>query len=315
MTGQVSVELPMVIIVEIFVDGLEGGISNSGSPPSASTFSIPGLIGDVFEVIGRGFTFEPGEAAGTLELIGGRIDQVTYTGLGGRLFDWFFSFSGGRLENLRNAADPDAVLKAFLGLDHKLVVTGNATVNLPPGSDIRGLPFNFRGDDEFDFRDAPGGNTVAAGSGNDEILGSDFIDEIFGQNGNDRILAGDGNDRVFGGADDDRLILGAGDDEANGGAGNDVINGGAGRNLLRGGDGRNVYRFDDESAYNRLLDFVFGRDKVVVVDIPGIDTFQDVVDASRDRPGGVLIDLGSMRIFIEGGSVSLVAANSASFDF
>ena len=107
--------------------------------------------------------------------------------------------------------------------------------------------------------------TVLAGGGNDNIIGTDFYNEVFGGGGDDRIdglggrdllygesgddtiLGGSGRDKIYGGSGRDKLSGGAqkdvifgngGDDEILGGGGHDTQRGGGGADTLRGENGR-----------------------------------------------------------------------------
>ncbi|MGV7187867.1 calcium-binding protein [Xanthomonas axonopodis] len=73
-----------------------------------------------------------------------------------------------------------------------------------------------------------------AGSGDDEIYGSDGDDVLSGQAGNDVLYGGNG---------DDLLLGGDGSDALHGGGGNDTLSGGAGWDTMSGGDGDDTYLF------------------------------------------------------------------------
>ena len=79
--------------------------------------------------------------------------------------------------------------------------------------------------------------TLTAGSGDDNISGSDAAEMIFAQSGNDRIFAGAGGDLVSGGFGNDSLSGGAGDDYLAGGDGNDLLEGDEGNDILFGAAG------------------------------------------------------------------------------
>ena len=68
------------------------------------------------------------------------------------------------------------------------------------------------GADNFSYKNSSVAVTVAAGGGDDVIIGSNFGDRINGGLGNDQISGGLGNDFLNGGSGADRLFGGAGND-------------------------------------------------------------------------------------------------------
>lgn len=66
--------------------------------------------------------------------------------------------------------------------------------------------------DNISYQTSSSGVTVAAGGGDDRIVGSNFGDRINGGIGNDQINGGLGNDFIDGGAGSDRLAGGGGSD-------------------------------------------------------------------------------------------------------
>ncbi|WP_299781121.1 calcium-binding protein [uncultured Roseobacter sp.] len=85
--------------------------------------------------------------------------------------------------------------------------------------------YTLRGTSGHDFLRAwlPGSHYIHAGSGNDEVVGSNYGDLIYGYYGNDVIYTGRGDDTVYGGGGDDNLVLSAGDDYLHGGTGSDYV--------------------------------------------------------------------------------------------
>jgi Ca2+-binding RTX toxin-like protein len=86
-------------------------------------------------------------------------------------------------------------IERWLGNDRALLGTSAAnTFNLQGLTSISALTY------------------VDAGSGNDEVAGSDFADDLRGGRGNDTISGGDGADRITGGAGADVMQGGGGND-------------------------------------------------------------------------------------------------------
>lgn len=82
--------------------------------------------------------------------------------------------------------------------------------------------------------------SIAAGAGNDRVIGSSLVDIIRGNAGNDYIDGGAGNDRLFGFDGDDVLVGGTGNDSLQGDAGSDTLDGLSGTDSLDGGTGHDV---------------------------------------------------------------------------
>ena len=79
-------------------------------------------------------------------------------------------------------------------------------------------------------------NTLAAGAGNDTLLGLAGVDWIYGDAGNDSLDGGTEIDALWGGTGDDTLLGGDGGDGLFGETGNDRLFGGNGVDWLFGGD-------------------------------------------------------------------------------
>lgn len=104
----------------------------------------------------------------------------------------------------------------------------------------------------------PGDDTVVGGVGRDTLIGDDGHDvlrgggsadhldggygddTLYGEDGNDLLLGGPGRDRLEGGVGSDALDGGPGEDELFGGPGDDYLWGGLGDDQLAGGDGNDV---------------------------------------------------------------------------
>jgi Ca2+-binding RTX toxin-like protein len=68
-----------------------------------------------------------------------------------------------------------------------------------------------------------GFEAVVAGSGDDDLTGSDGAESLYGNQGDDLIAGGSGDDKLSGGSGDDLLADGDGEDAVYGGTGDDLI--------------------------------------------------------------------------------------------
>ena len=144
-----------------------------------------------------------------------------------------------------------------------------------------------------------GGDDVLFGkAGADRIKGASGDDKLVGGAGDDRLSGGAGKDKLVGGAGDDRLSGGRGNDRLKGGAGDDVLDGGAGNDRLKGGAGSDVFVFS--AGRDVVLDFTPGEDVLDLSDAAGIETFEDVQDAARERGNKVVLDLDEGRLVLKG---------------
>lgn len=142
-------------------------------------------------------------------------------------------------------------------------------------------------------------NEETGDAGRDRLLGGNE-DDIFSGEGSADVLKGrDGWDDLSGGAGADRLFGGRGNDILDGGAGNDLLQSGFGRDLVEGGTG------DDQIFLRRGVDTIvfnqgdgddtvnnFGKRDVFQLDVEGIETFDDVIDAASGRGRRVELDFG-----------------------
>lgn len=103
---------------------------------------------------------------------------------------------------------------------------GNDTLTYDTAQD---LSVNLLSGAATGFSFTRGVENVAAGSGNDTLIGNVAANRLSGGAGNDTIRGGFGDDVLLGGDGNDNLYGEEGDDELAGGAGNDRIDGGAGR--------------------------------------------------------------------------------------
>ena len=152
-------------------------------------------------------------------------------------------------------------------------------VNVEEGSDRRDFLKGSRADDIF-----------AGNGGRDILLGRSGWDELDGGEGRDFVVGGRGNDIVRGGTGNDILKAGKGDDLLSGDEGRDllILGRGADTIVLADGDGRDkAFRFDAKE--DRLL-----------LDIAGVDNFDDVLDAAKGRGNSTLLDFGDAGITLVG---------------
>jgi Ca2+-binding RTX toxin-like protein len=97
---------------------------------------------------------------------------------------------------------------------------------------------------------------IAAGGGDDSVIGGVADDRIEGEAGNDQLSGAAGDDDLLGGEGNDSLYGNAGDDTLSGGAGDDQLTGGEGRDLYRFGRGDGHDRITPGSANARTEDLL-----------------------------------------------------------
>lgn len=145
---------------------------------------------------------------------------------------------------------------------------GNDLIEGGKGSDsLLGLAGKdtIDGGDGTDTIDGGGGvDRILGAGGNDSILGGEGRDNIFGGAGADTIDGGLGEDRIFGEAGHDLITGGLHADVIDGGAGNDTIISGIGPDTLTGGTGADQFVFDAKGGVDRITDFDFANDTVVI---------------------------------------------------
>ncbi|MEM7058962.1 MAG: spondin domain-containing protein [Pseudomonadota bacterium] len=125
-----------------------------------------------------------------------------------------------------------------------------------------------------------------------ERTGTDGRDFIFGRRDDDLIDAGGGNDIISGGRGWDVIDGGEGNDWIAGGRGADVIAGGAGFDFIRGGRGDDQFLFSSGDDYDVIKDFNQRGDDQLVLNVDGIESFDDVLSNAHDTRFGVKLDLG-----------------------
>ncbi|MFP6763812.1 MAG: G8 domain-containing protein [Planctomycetaceae bacterium] len=123
--------------------------------------------------------------------------------------------------------------------------------------------------------------SVAAGGGDDTVMGSAVADTITGGSGSDLLIGMLGDDRIDGGDGDDLLLGSGGRDTLTGAAGRDRLNGnGSSGDVLLGGDGQDT--LFGGTGNDRLLgggdsDWLFGQ--------AGADRLEGGDDADTIRGG------------------------------
>jgi len=145
----------------------------------------------------------------------------------------------------------------------------------------------------WDVIDAGAGNDkVFAGSGDDEVSGGSGNDRIFGGSGDDQLSGDAGSDKIFGGSGDDQIAGGSGNDWIVGGRGDDVIAGGEGRDVLFGGTGDDTFLFSDGDGRDHIKDFDKRGEDSIALNVEGVSSFDDVLDAATQYRFGVSLDFG-----------------------
>ncbi len=230
-------------------------------------------------------------------------------------------FSGGGGNDVLRGGDGNDWLSGGAGADD--LCGGDGIDTLSYGGSVLGVIVNLQtqtasgGDAQGDIISCF--ESVAGGSGNDQLTGSDEANTIRGREGNDTIDGGNGNDTIVGGADADFLDGGAGIDtlhyegsvdgvnvdlvtlqvsggdaegdvisnfeNVTGGNGDDVITGNDGANVLTGGLG------DDTLSGGGGNDIIRGG--AGADDLDGGDGIDTLSYAGSGTCGcfGVIIDL------------------------
>lgn len=195
-----------------------------------------------------------------------------------------------------------------------------------------------------DSMDGGSGNDyMHGGFGNDRMWGGSGNDTMAGCCGDDRMLGGTGNDWMHGGFGDDCLLGETGNDTLNGCFGDDTIKGGAGNDCLSGGYGQDVFVFDggrdvirdfelgggceddcgcseptssfvstdpvngDKTEVHIPDDFCFNAEyaETIIVDIDGIDDYDDLTATASQQGDNVVFDMGDgNRLTINGVELS-----------
>lgn len=136
-------------------------------------------------------------------------------------------------------------------------------------------------------------NRIKGMDGWDTLNGAGGDDTIEAGGGHDVVDGGDGDDLITGGGRRDDLRGGEGSDTIDGGTGNDTLTGGAGDDVLTGGAHKDAFVFANGSGNDRITDFQVSLDSLDLRDTTaGFSEIEDVLAASTEVDGGLLIDLG-----------------------
>ena len=123
---------------------------------------------------------------------------------------------------------------------------------------------------------------------------------MFGLFGNDTLDGNEGNDRLYGLGGNDILNGNDGNDRLVGSFGNDVLSGGAGRDLLFGGYGQDTFVYREGDGRDTVMDFAEDRSfwwftipgDRLEIDVDGIDTAADALEAAHQIGRSVVFDFG-----------------------
>lgn len=149
---------------------------------------------------------------------------------------------------------------------------------------------------------ASGGETIAAGSAEDTLIGGVGADILSGGSNEDLLLGNEGADDLSGGSHDDVLYGGSGADTMAGNAGDDILVGGTGNDTLYGGEqvsGKAADAGGDDMLYGNAgddslsggigTDFLDGGSGADILDGgDGVDTA-----FYGNSTAGVTVDLGA----------------------
>lgn len=154
-------------------------------------------------------------------------------------------------------------------------------------------------------------NVIEGGGGNDRLVAFAGEDIVFGNDGDDVIRGGqdndwlegnDGDDRIQGELGADTLLGGAGEDFLFGGASEDILNGGADDDLLSGGSHRDTFVFEQDSGFDRIIDWQDGIDVVDLTDF-GFTDFSEVEAIASQVGAGVRLEFDGGEVLLFSGMV------------
>jgi hypothetical protein len=233
------------------------------------------------------------------------------TMVGGPLGDRFTSLGGsdvligGGGNDTLLAGDGSDYVSGGDGNDHIVGGAGYQSLNGDAGND-----YMDGGGDADGFFGGDGNDTMVGGNGadymvggadDDQLHGRDGDDTMFGDAGNDLLNGGNGNNAMFGGIGNDTLnggnnsdymVGGDGNDELYGGLGDDQFFAGAGSDIIYTGQGRDQLVYNAGDGPEFVADFDVVNDVINLSSLAGIDTFQDVLNRSRQVGGNTVIDFG-----------------------
>ncbi|MCP5362107.1 MAG: hypothetical protein H6908_05695 [Hyphomicrobiales bacterium] len=185
--------------------------------------------------------------------------------------------SEGACNNVQSQGDADRWITSYFHYDHGYDdEDGEGVFDDDDDNDKDGHKHHKNrkgGHDKEDHDDVRGGRY-------DDTLQGNYQDELYGKRGNDILntSAGEGENTLHGGKGDDTLIGGI-NDELHGDKGDDLLLFLRGGNIAEGGEGEDMfqvatYRLPDEA--NTVTDFKPGEDLVVIKEVRGINSFDDL---------------------------------------
>lgn len=128
----------------------------------------------------------------------------------------------------------------------------------------------------------------------ENVWGSDYADRFYGDSGDNLLAGGRGDDLLEGGRGDDTLIGGIGDD------------------ILEGGRGADLFVFTADDGKDVIKGFSASQgDKLAFVDVPGVDSAQDILAVAKMSGSNVVITLGDDVITLQ--NTSLKALDDSIF--
>lgn len=265
------------------------GTSHGGEAEGDTALGIENLIGsafdDFFEGTGAANKFDGGAGIDTVSYehssagvainlnttlaqtsagdAGGdsltRIENVT-----GSVFD--DTLTGNSLANLLSGGDGDDVLNGSLGADTTIGGAGSDTY----------------------FVDNAGDRVVEnAGEGIDSVQST--LSWTLADNAENLTLLGAGNNRATGNAEDNVLTGNGGSNVLSGLEGNDTLIGGGGNDTLSGGSGQDTFVFGPGFGKDTVTDFSGSDGDVVQFDSNVFADFQQVMAASAQVGGDVVV--------------------------
>ncbi|MEZ5840751.1 MAG: tandem-95 repeat protein [Hyphomicrobiales bacterium] len=148
-------------------------------------------------------------------------------------------------------------------------------------------------------------NYLDGGAGNDLLVGGRAADVLFGGEGSDLLLGGDGSDKLYGGDGRDVLL---------GGSGKDYLAGGTGDDILVGGRGADTFLFRQGDGHDIIMDYSRRERDQIVIDMNGIDNFDDLLATAQQTHAGVLFAFATGdELFLAG--TQLAALDRDNFTF
>lgn len=319
--------------------GLAAGVS--GEAAGDSLVSIEQIIGSSFNdtLIGdaAGQTLEGGLGADSLNG-GAGVDTASYANAaaGVRVILWQGIGNAGEangdtlvsIERIIGSAFNDTLVGSGLaqtltggaGDDRFFADAGDDFIDGGLGAD---LIDGGAGNDTASYANAAAGVSVAlwqglglAGEAAGDTLTS--IEQIIGSAFNDTLVGSGAAQTLSGGDGDDRFFADSGNDRVEGGAGADIILGQKGDDTLNGGLGNDTFTFSVGDGNDRIEDFAGGAGAGDVIRLlgfgPTLDTFTEVINASTQVGGDVVINLGAgQSITLVGVTLGALAADDFSF--